>query len=79
MNAIADPSTPEAMIARNAFDRLDEVGKELELPRAVVDLAHQVRLNFEALLFGNVFVFRSGPKGALRRFFSHNFLFLLMI
>ena len=41
MNAIADPSTPEAMIARNAFDKLDQLGKELSLPKSVVDLAHQ--------------------------------------
>jgi hypothetical protein len=41
MNAIGDPSTAEAMIARNAFDRLDDMGRELELPRHVVDLAHQ--------------------------------------
>lgn len=42
MNAIADPSTAEALIARNAFDRLDEMGQELALPKDIVDLAHQV-------------------------------------
>lgn len=42
MNAIADPSTAEALIARNAFDRLDDMGNELALPKHIVDLAHQV-------------------------------------
>ncbi len=41
MNAIADPSTAEALIARNAFDRLDLMGAELGLPREIIDLSHQ--------------------------------------
>ncbi len=41
MNAIADPSTAEALIARNGFDRLDAMGKELGLPRDILDLSHQ--------------------------------------
>ncbi len=41
MNAIADPSTAEALIARNGFDRLDIMGKELGLPRDILDLSHQ--------------------------------------
>ena len=41
MNAIADPSTAEALIARNAFDRLDHMGRELGLPQHIVDLSHQ--------------------------------------
>lgn len=41
MNAIADPSTAEALIARNAFDRLDLMGMELGLPREIIDLSHQ--------------------------------------
>ena len=46
MNEIGDPSTAEAMIARNAFDRLDELGRELDLPGHVIDLAHQVNKVF---------------------------------
>ena len=41
MNAIADPSTAEALIARNGFDRLDAMGKDLGLPQDILDLSHQ--------------------------------------
>lgn len=41
MHNIADPSMPEAVIARNAFDKLDEMAVELGLSKAVVEIAHQ--------------------------------------
>lgn len=41
MNAVADPSTAEAMIARNAYDRLDALARGLGLPRGALDLGRQ--------------------------------------
>ncbi|KAK2077191.1 hypothetical protein QBZ16_004825 [Prototheca wickerhamii] len=41
MRAIADPTTPEAAIARAAADRVTDMARELGLPAPIVEIAHQ--------------------------------------
>lgn len=43
MRAIADPSQPESVIAKNAFDRISEMCAQLGLKPAIVEIGHQVR------------------------------------
>ena len=42
MRAIADPSAPESLIARNAFDRISAMCAELGLRAGIVEIGHQV-------------------------------------
>ncbi len=48
--AIADPASPEALVARRAHKRLADIGAELKLAAAgVVELANQARRSLQVL------------------------------
>lgn len=42
MRSIADPTTPEGIVAKRAFDRITELAAELGFDQSIVELGHQV-------------------------------------